>query len=216
MNFISQNLNDYCENHSSEEPKVLQEIARKTYLTQLNPRMLSGHLQGRFLQLLTQIINPKNVLEIGTYTGYSAICMAMGLSEKSVLHTIEIDEEMRDGILDNFEKAGVSSKIQLHIGNGLEIIPELLKDNNFDLIFMDADKENYCAYFLLLKDQLKSGAVIITDNVLWNGKILDEAELKNDPSTAAIHQFNEMLSADPSFEKVVLPIRDGISIARKR
>jgi len=216
MNFISQNLNDYCENYSSDEPKVLQEIARNTYLTQLNPRMLSGHLQGRFLQLITQIINPKNVLEIGTYTGYSAICMAMGLGEKSVLHTIEIDEELKDGILENFEKAGVSSKIQLHIGNGLEIIPELLKDNDFDLIFMDADKENYCAYFLLLKDQLKSGAVIITDNVLWNGKILDEAELKNDPSTAAIHQFNEMLSADPSFEKVVLPIRDGISIARKR
>lgn len=216
MNFISQNLNDYCENHSSEEPKVLQEIARKTYLTQLNPRMLSGHLQGRFLQLLTQIINPAKVLEIGTYTGYSAICMAMGLGEKSVLHTIEIDEELRDGILDNFEKADVSIKIQLHIGNGLDIIPELLKDNDFDLVFMDADKENYCAYFLLLKDQLKSGAVIITDNVLWNGKILDEAELQNDPSTAAIHQFNEMLSADPNFEKVVLPIRDGISIARKR
>ena len=216
MNFISQNLNDYCENYSSDEPKVLQEIARNTYLTQLNPRMLSGHLQGRFLQLITQIINPKNVLEIGTYTGYSAICMAMGLGEKSVLHTIEIDEELKDGILENFEKAGVSSKIQLHIGNGLEIIPELLKDNDFDLIFMDADKENYCAYFLLLKDQLKSGAIIITDNVLWNGKILDEEELKNDPSTAAIHQFNEMLSADPSFEKVVLPIRDGISIARKR
>jgi caffeoyl-CoA O-methyltransferase len=216
MNFISPNLNDYCENHSSDEPKVLQEIARKTYLTQLNPRMLSGHLQGRFLQLLTQIINPVKVLEIGTYTGYSAICMAMGLGEKSVLHTIEIDEELLDGILENFEKAGVSSKIQLHIGNGLDIIPELLKDNDFDLIFMDADKENYCAYFLLLKDQLKSGAVIITDNVLWNGKILDEAELKNDPSTAAIHQFNEMLSSDQNFEKVVLPIRDGISIARKR
>lgn len=216
MNFISQNLNDYCEKHSSDEPKVLQEIARKTHLTQLNPRMLSGHLQGRFLQLLTQMINPAKVLEIGTYTGYSAICIAMGLGEKNILHTIEIDEELKDGIIENFENSGVRNKIRLHIGNGLEIIPELLKDNDFDLIFMDADKENYCAYFLLLKDQLRSGAVIITDNVLWNGKILDEAELKNDPSTAAIQQFNEMLSADPNFEKVVLPIRDGISIARKR
>ena len=216
MNFISQELNEYCEKYSSEEPIVLQEISRKTYLTQLNPRMLSGHLQGRFLQLLTQIIHPVKVLEIGTYTGYSAICMAMGLSEKGFIHTIEVDEELRDGIADNFKKAGVSSKIQLHIGDALEIIPELLKDNDFDLVFMDADKENYCNYFQLLKDKLKSGAVIITDNVLWNGKILDDNELKNDPSTAAIHQFNQMLSADPSFEKVMLPIRDGISIARKR
>jgi len=216
MNFISQELNEYCEKHSSEEPNVLQEIARKTYLTQLNPRMLSGHLQGRFLQLLTQIINPVKVLEIGTYTGYSAICMAMGLHEKGFIHTIEVDEELRDGIANNFEKAGVNNKIQLHIGDALEIIPELLKYNEFELVFMDADKENYCNYFLLLKDKLKTGTVIITDNVLWNGKILDDSELKNDPSTAAIHQFNEMLSSDPSFEKVVLPVRDGISIARKR
>jgi len=215
MNFINQNLLEYCEDNSSSEPSVLKEINRKTFITQLNPRMVSGHLQGTFLRMLTQLINPTNVLEIGTYTGYSAVCIAMALHDKAQLHSIEVDEELKKDILNNFDKSGVGHKIELHIGDAIEIIPELTKNIVFDLVFIDADKENYENYFNLIRGNLKKGGVIIADNVLWSGKVLDSIEIENDPDTAAIYRFNSMIQADDSFEKVVLPIRDGITIAIK-
>ena len=215
MKFIDPLLLNYCENHSSAEPQILTTISRQTHLTQINPRMLSGHLQGRFLKLITQLIGPKNVLEIGTYTGYSAICMAEAMTEKTTVHTIEVNEELEPVILANINKAGCSGKIRLHIGNALKIIPQLLESTGFDMVFIDADKENYPAYFNLLKNELKPGAIIIADNVLWSGKVLDKTERRADPETKAIHEFNEILATDTSFEKVMLPIRDGITIARK-
>jgi len=216
MNYIDPKLSEYCEIYSSSEPEVLKEISRKTYLTQLNPRMLSGHLQGRMLKLITQLLKPVNILEIGTYTGYSAICMAEAISEGSMIDTIEINEELRDPILANFETAGISKKVILHIGKALKIVPELLETKEYDMVFIDADKENYPAYFNLLKDKMKKGSVIITDNVLWSGKVINKIERETDLETIAIHKFNEMMAADLSFEKIILPIRDGISIALKK
>ncbi len=216
MNYIDQKLSDYCEAYSSAEPEYLKEISRQTYLTQINPRMLSGHLQGRFLKMITQLLHPQNILEIGTYTGYSAICMAEGMMENCKLDTIEVNEELESVILNNIEKAGFTHKIRLHIGEALKIIPQILKTVNFDLVFIDADKENYPAYFNLLKNKLKPGAVIMADNVLWSGKVTDPNERKTDPETMAIHQFNEMVAADNSFDNVMLPLRDGITLARKK
>ena len=215
MKFIDPLLLEYCEAHSSAETEVLKTVSRQTHLTQINPRMLSGHLQGRFLKMITQLISPKSVLEIGTYTGYSAICMAEAMAERTTIHTIELNEELEPLILANTKKAGCSDKVNLHIGNALKIIPQLLETITFDMVFIDADKENYPAYFELLRYKLKPGATIIADNVLWSGKVLDETERLADPETMAIHEFNEMLAADTSFEKVILPIRDGITIARK-
>ncbi len=216
MNYIDSKLSDYCETYSSAEPKCLKEISRQTHLTQINPRMLSGHLQGRFLKMIVQMLQPKNILEIGTYTGYSAICMAEGLKSGCKIDTIEFNEELESDILNNIETAGLKNKIRLHIGDALKIIPQILETVHFDLVFIDADKQNYPQYFNLLKDKLKSGAVIMTDNVLWSGKVIDTYELQNDLETKIIHQFNEMIVADNSFETILLPIRDGISIARKK
>ena len=216
MNFISKDLQAYCEQYSSKESEVLSSISKRTHLTQINSRMLSGHLEGTFLKLLTQLVNPKHVLEIGTYTGYSAICIAIALQAGSVLDTIEIDEELRDPILSNFEQAGVSGKVNLHIGNALQIIPELLSKKVFDMVFVDADKENYPNYFALVKDSLRSGGLLIANNVLWSGKVLDSIAIQNDHDTKAVHLFNELVADDTQFEKVLLPIRDGITVARKK
>ena len=216
MNFIDPKLLEYCEEHSSEEAFELKELARQTHLRQINPRMLSGHLQGELLKILTLLIQPTNVLEIGTFTGYSAICIAKQLKPGAHLHTLEVDEELREEILSNFEKAGVSDQTTLHIGNALEIIPSLASNLEFDLVFIDADKENYPQYFTMLKKNLRSGAVFIADNVLWSGKVLHREEGLLDTDTAAIHAFNEAVAKDPEFEKVMLPIRDGITIARKK
>jgi caffeoyl-CoA O-methyltransferase len=215
MNYIDKKLSDYCENHSSNEPDFLAEINRQTHLTQINPRMLSGNLQGQFLKLITQIIRPKRVLEIGTYTGYSAICMAQGLSKDGQIDTIEINEELESVILKNIDQSQLNDKINLHLGDALGIIDQLLKIHTYDLVFIDADKINYPNYFNLLKSHLKMGAILMADNVLWSGKIIDDFELANDVETKAIHHFNSLLKNDLSFEKVVLPIRDGITLARK-
>lgn len=215
MNYIDPNLADYCESYSSPEPAYLKEINRQTHLTQINPRMLSGHLQGRFLKMIVTLFKPKNILEIGTYTGYSAICMAEGLAGESKIDTIELNEELEPVILSNINKAGFKGKIRVHIGDALKIIPQILETLNFDLVFIDADKQNYPAYFDLLKNKLKSGAVILADNVLWSGKVINEKDKNTDPETMAIHGFNKMLVADNSFETVILPIRDGITITRK-
>jgi caffeoyl-CoA O-methyltransferase len=216
MNYIDKKLTDYCEQNSSSEPGYLTEISRQTYLTQINPRMLSGHLQGRFLKMIVQLMQPINILEIGTYTGYSAICMAEALPEKGKIDTIELNEELETTIQSNIEIAGFKGKIRLHIGDALKIIPQMLETVTYDLVFIDADKQNYPAYFNLLKDKLNSGAVILSDNVLWSGKVVDDEERANDHETKIIHQFNEMLKADDSFETLILPVRDGISIARKK
>ncbi len=216
MNYIDKKLADYCEQNSSSEPSYLTEISRQTYLTQINPRMLSGHLQGRFLKMIVQMLKPKSILEIGTYTGYSAICMAEGLPEGGKIDTIELNEELEAPILRNIEMAGLNGKIRLHIGDALKIIPQMLETVTYDLIFIDADKQNYPTYFNLLKDKLNSGAVILSDNVLWSGKVVDLEERVNDHETKIIHQFNEMLKADDSFETIILPLRDGISMARKK
>jgi caffeoyl-CoA O-methyltransferase len=215
MNYIDKKLADYCEQNSSSEPSYLTEISRQTHLTQINPRMLSGHLQGRFLKMIVQMLQPKSILEIGTYTGYSAICMAEGLPEGGKIDTIELNEELEAPILRNIEMAGLKGKIRLHIGDALKIIPQMLETVTYDLVFIDADKQNYPAYFNLLKDKLNSGAVLLADNVLWSGKVINENERITDSETIAIHLFNTLLKESNSFETVILPIRDGITIARK-
>lgn len=216
MNYIDKKLADYCEQNSSSEPSYLTEISRQTHLTQINPRMLSGHLQGRFLKMIVQLLQPKSILEIGTYTGYSAICMAEGLPEGGKIDTIELNEELETSILRNIEMAGLKGKIRLHIGDALKIIPQMLETVTYDLVFIDADKQNYPAYFNLIKDKLRSGAVIISDNVLWSGKVIIPEELVNDIDTQIINYYNRLLKEDTRFETIILPIRDGISIARKR
>jgi predicted O-methyltransferase YrrM len=216
MNFIPEALMQYCESMSEPENEVLNRITRHTNLTHLNPRMLSGHLQGQFLKMITAMIQPKCILEIGTFTGYSAVCMAMGMPENSRLHTIESDDELEATILNNFELAGCSSKITLHIGDAIQLLPNLLETHPFDMVFIDADKGNYPNYYQMIKSHLKSGSYLLADNVLWSGKILDSAELKNDFDTRQIHLFNSTLASDPDFETMILPLRDGITIARKR
>ncbi|MCC6722357.1 MAG: O-methyltransferase [Bacteroidia bacterium] len=216
MNFVDENIMNYCLEHSSEQGEILNEIERQTYLKQINPRMLSGHLQGNFLKLIVTILNPKKVLEIGTFTGYSAVCIASALNEDSEFHTIEIDEELENTIITNFINAKVEKKVKLHIGNALQLISEIHNNINFDLIFIDADKENYPEYFNLLKNKINKGGILITDNVLWSGKVLDQNQIKNDIHTKAINDFNLMLKNDYSFETVILPIRDGISLSVKK
>lgn len=216
MNFVDENIMNYCLEHSSEQGEILNEIERQTYLKQINPRMLSGHLQGNFLKLIVSILNPKKVLEIGTFTGYSAVCIASAINEDSEFHTIEIDEELENTIITNFVNAKVEKKVKLHIGNALQLISEIHNNINFDLIFIDADKENYPEYFNLLKNKINKGGILITDNVLWSGKVLDQNQIKNDIHTKAINDFNLMLKNDYSFETVILPIRDGISLSVKK
>lgn len=177
--------------------------------------MLSGHLQGRFLKMIVQLLQPKNILEIGTYTGYSAICMAEGLKEGNKIDTIELNEELEKVILNNIEKSGFKNKIRLHIGDAIKIIPQILETVNFDLVFIDADKQNYPIYFDLLKDKMKAEGVIIADNVLWSGKVIDADDSKTDNETIAINAYNKMIAENLSFETIILPIRDGISVARK-
>lgn len=216
MNYIDPKLTAYCENMSSPETPYLKEVFRQTHLTQINPRMLSGHLQGGFLKMIVRIFRPQHVLEIGTYTGYSAIAMAEGLDLTGHIHSIEKDIELKNTISQNIKQAGFESRVTLHIGKALDVLPDLLKSIAFDMVFIDADKENYPAYLNLLKNGLKPGALILADNVLWSGKVLDETALNTDKETMAIDQFNRDLRHDNSFETVMLPLRDGISMAIKK
>lgn len=216
MNFVDEKIMNYCSEQSTQQTEILDEIERQTYIKQINPRMLSGHLQGGFLKILTNLLKPKKVLEIGTFTGYSAICIASALEHESSFCTIEIDEELEDTILKNFKSAGVLSKVKLKIGNAIEIIKTEFVNTNFDMVFIDADKENYPLYFELLKNKINSGGLIITDNVLWSGKVLDKQEIQNDIFTNAINKYNILLKNDISFETIILPIRDGISLSIKK
>jgi caffeoyl-CoA O-methyltransferase len=210
MELINPALQAYAEQHSTAESPVLQQINRDTYANVLMPRMLSGHLQGRLLAMITRIVNPRLVLEIGTYTGYSAICMAEGLRAGGKVITIDKNEEIESRIRSNFASAGVAELIDLRIGKAQDIIPTL--EGPFDLVFIDADKERYCLYYDLVIDKINSGGIILADNVLWSGKVLDEIP---DKDTKAILDFNRKVNSDPRVENVLLPIRDGIMLARK-
>ncbi|GLB50012.1 O-methyltransferase [Neptunitalea lumnitzerae] len=211
MHFLPEALEQYATDHSENEPKVLQELTRETHLKILQPRMLSGHYQGRLLSLLSKIIHPKNILEIGTYTGYSAICLAEGLQEGGTLHTIDVNEELEEIQQKYFEKSGNANKIVQHIGDAKEIVPTL--PVKFDLVFIDADKKNYPAYFDIILPMMNKGGVLLSDNVLWSGKIVEDVK-SNDKQTNALLEYNKLLKVDPRVETVLLPIRDGLTISR--
>jgi predicted O-methyltransferase YrrM len=202
----------YCESRTTPIDAVLNELIRETHLTRLQPQMISGAFQGQLLTMLCNMIQPKAILEIGTYTGYAAICMARGLQEGGVLHTIEVNEEQEDIIRKYIAKADMNAVIQLHIGSAFEVIPTI-NQILFDLVFIDAGKDDYPAYLELVLPLVRKGGFIFADNVLWSGKVLDA---KHDRSTAILHKFNTDLANDPRLEVVLLPIRDGISLIRKR
>lgn len=213
MEFLSPELQAYCDLHTDEEPAVLQTINRETHLRILKPRMLSGHFQGRFLSFLSKLQKPLNILEIGTYTGYSAICLAEGLQKNGKLITIDCNEELESFVLENIEKAGKKGEIEFVLGDAKHIIPTLKQ--NFDLVFIDADKVNYGLYYDLVFDKLNPNALIIADNVLWSGKIIDKNIKANDEDTHALLDFNKKVQDDNRVENILLPLRDGLMIARK-
>lgn len=214
MDFLPDDIDHYVERHSEDEPKLLQQLNRETHLKILQPRMLSGAYQGRLLSIISKLANPKNILEIGTYTGYSALCLAEGMQSNGELHTIDINEELYDFQRKYFDLSPYGNQIHQHLGNALEIIPNL--DLTFDLVFIDADKENYINYFNIIIDKLKPGGIILSDNVLWSGKVLDTTFKKDDVSTPALIQYNKLLKEDKRIETVILPIRDGLTISRKK
>ena len=213
MDFISEDLSLYCENHSTQEDALLRKIDRETQLKVLKPRMLSGALQGKMLELFTKMINPKIALEIGTYTGYSAICIARGLGKSGKLITMDINDELETMVREFFEESGLAEKIDYRLGNALDILPDL--EGPFDMVFTDADKINNEKYFDLIIDKTSQGGIIMADNVLWSGKVLVKKGQKIDKDTKAILDFNAKINEDPRVENVLLPIRDGIMMARK-
>lgn len=212
MEFISDELDEYCVGHTSPENEILSKLNRETHAKVLQSRMLSGHFQGRFLSMLSHMIRPKNILEIGTFTGYSALCMAEGLQENGKLLTIDVNEELEVFVRGFFNQSPLKDKIEFRIGNAIEIIPTLTQ--TFDLVFIDADKLNYDKYYDLVFDKVNQGGYIISDNVLWSGKVvyLD----KKDKDTVSIRAFNKKLHEDPRTENILLPIRDGLIVVRKR
>ncbi len=213
MHFISDDLEEYCLKHTSKESNLLEQIDRDTKAKVLNSRMLSGHLQGRFLAMISKMINPTRILEIGTYTGYSALCLAEGLSEGGKLTTIEKNAELENLIRKNLSQSSVPNKIELFIGNALTIIPELKEQ--YQLVFIDADKENYSTYFEMVWQKLPSGGFVLADNVLWSGKVI-EPTVTGDADTVSIKMFNEKIVNNHEAECVLLPVRDGLMLIRKR
>ncbi|WP_340203037.1 O-methyltransferase [Ascidiimonas sp. W6] len=211
MHFLSEDLENYVAKHSQDEPDLLKELERETYKKIIHPRMLSGHFQGRVLSMLSKIIYPKTILEIGTYTGYSAICLAEGLQADGTIDTIDINEELQDLQRDFFDRSGHGNQIKQHVGNALEVIPTL--DKVFDLVFIDADKDNYSAYFDLVIEKMRPGGIILSDNVLWSGQVLEPKKF-NDKSTHALVAYNAKLKNDNRIETVLLPIRDGLTVSR--
>jgi predicted O-methyltransferase YrrM len=212
MEFIADNLDQYVCAHSENEPEILADLNRRTHVSVIQPRMLSGHYQGRVLSMLSHMIQPEKVLEIGTYTGYSALCLAEGLKEKGHLTTIDVNEELEDFVASYIEKAGMGDRITQLIGDAIDIIPTL--DEQFDIVFIDADKKNYCNYYDLVFDKVKSGGYIIADNVLWSGKVLEDYDTL-DRETKILMDYNRKIHEDERVQEVLLPIRDGIMIARK-
>tara|TARA_B100001564_G_scaffold48528_3_gene35681 strand:+ start:4912 stop:5553 length:642 start_codon:yes stop_codon:yes gene_type:complete len=211
--FIPEKLDDYVVQHTENEPELLRELSRETFQKMLQPRMLSGHFQGRILSFLSKLIRPKKILELGTFTGYSALCLAEGLDKDGELHTIDKNEELVSFQKRYFNRSIHGSKIHQHTGCALEIIKKL--NYEFDLIFIDADKSNYVNYFNLLANKIKRGGVLISDNVLWSGKVIEPLE-NSDLSTKVLIEYNKLLKEDPRFETILLPIRDGLTLSIKR
>lgn len=212
MDFIDEKFNLYSENHSTPESEILKSLNRETHANVLMPRMLSGHLQGRVLSMLSRMVRPDSILEIGTYTGYSGLCLAEGLSSNGIIHTIDINDELSPLVKKYVKLSGLESKFNILTGNALDIIPTL--PGPFDLVFIDADKINYSNYFDLVFSKIHPGGFIIADNVLWSGKIMLPPE-KMDKDTLALHQFNQRIASDPRLEKVLLPVRDGLLVMQK-
>ena len=209
---VNNKIEDYIRKNSSKEPEILKDLNKETYLKVLNPRMLSGHLQGRFLSIITKLIKPKKILEIGTYTGYSAICMAEGLVENGIIHTIDINEELVSIQNKYFKKSKCNNSITQHVGDARNIIKSI--NEKFDLVFLDADKENYIEYYELVIEKVKKGGLIIADNVLWTGKVV-EPEKDDDELTQYLIDFNKMINEDDRVENIILPLRDGLNIILK-
>lgn len=210
MDFLPADINKYSEDHTSQESDLLRRINRETHAEVLMPRMVSGHLQGRFLSMVSHMIKPQNILEIGTYTGYSAICLAEGMQPNGKLVTIDVNEELEKRVRGYFREGGLENKIDYLLGDAATIIPAL--NSSFDLVFIDADKENYAKYYELVFDKVPVGGYILADNVLWSGKVVQE---KIDKDTRAIKSFNEKIQSDSRVENMLLPLRDGISLVRK-
>lgn len=211
MHFLPEKLDDYIVDHSQKEPELLQQLSKETWQKVLAPRMLSGHFQGRVLSLISKMVNPKYILEIGTYTGYSALCLAEGIQTKGLLHTIDNNEEIFDLQRKYFDKSIYGNQIIQHIGNALNVIPSL--DITFDLVFIDADKKNYPNYLEIILPKLKSGSIILSDNVLWTGKVIEPLQ-KGDRDTKALLKYNKMINEHSQLETVLLPIRDGLTLTR--
>lgn len=210
MDFISEKLAEYLSQNSDKEPEILSKLNKETHQKILQPRMLSGHIQGRFLSLISKIKSPLHILEIGTYTGYGTICLAEGLATNGKIFTIDRNEELINIQNKYFEESGNRDKIVQLTGNAVDILMGL--NENFDLIFIDADKENYIKYFEIVSKKLNPNGIIISDNVLWSGKVVEESE--NDQETDTLKKFNKLLSKDERFETIILPLRDGLSISR--
>lgn len=212
MEFLPEAIQQYVEQHTDGESDLLARLNRETHQKVLMPRMLSGHVQGRVLAMLAHMIRPQRILEVGTYTGYSALCMAEGLAEGGTLITLDKNEELEDMVRRYIDEAGMTEKIDYRLGNAMELIPEI--EGPFDLVFIDADKANYYNYFKLVIDKVRPGGIVIADNVLWSGKVIDTGK-KTDKDTQAIRDFNRLVHADDRVEKVLFPIRDGLMVIRK-
>ncbi|PWI30932.1 methyltransferase [Flavobacteriaceae bacterium LYZ1037] len=213
MHFLPEKLDEYIVAHSETEPELLQQLTRETYQKILQPIMLSGPYQGRVLSMISKLINPKTILELGTFTGYATLCLAEGLQASGEIHTIDVNEELVDFQRKYFDKSDYKNQIHQHLGNALDVIPTL--DKTFDLVFIDADKPNYSKYFHAIIDKLNPGGIIISDNVLWHGKVIEKLDPK-DVSTKAVLDYNTLLKNDNRIETVMLPIRDGLTISRKK
>ena len=212
MELLSEELTHYLENSCEPENELLKHINRETHLKVSMPRMLSGHYQGKLLSMISKLINPERILEIGTFTGYATLCLAEGLRENGRIYTIDINLELEDMVRSNFKRSNLDSKIMYQIGDAKQIIPTL--NETFDLVFIDADKKNNATYYDMVIDKVRSGGLILVDNVLWSGKVLDEGV--SDQKTSNISQFNERVSSDQRVEKLILPVRDGLFLIRKK
>jgi len=212
MEILSENLQQYLENHCEPEPPFLKAINRETHLKVLKPNMLSGHYQGRLLSMLSKMMQPSLILEIGTFTGYATICLAEGLSQDGLIHTLEVNQEQEEMLNLNFGNSGFGHKIRLHFGEALQLIPTLGLQN-IDMVFIDADKKNNYAYFCLVIDKVRSGGLIIIDNVLWKGKVYGT---ENDADTNSFRELNNLIAKNELVEKLILPVRDGILVIRKK
>jgi caffeoyl-CoA O-methyltransferase len=212
MEILPHDLQEYLDGHCEPEPSELQAINRETWLKVLKPHMLSGHYQGRLLSFLSKMMQPQYILEVGTFTGYATICLAEGLTEDGLIHTIEVNRELEEMLYSHFKSTSVENKIKLHFGEAEAIIPEI-PVNNFDLVFIDADKKNNYTYFQLVFDKVRQGGLVIIDNVLWKGRVYGA---DSDADTKAIRELNDRVTADSRVEKIILPVRDGLLVIRKK